>query len=126
MKKYVFLIIVASAMSSCSLVKSYSSKTLDIKTEAVSATQADLNVSSEKTNGVAYKKRGLSFKEMKENAVADALSKSHGDVLVEARFMIEKKRNGKVKTVNVSGYSANYKNFRKAEQTCIGKPCCKK
>lgn len=112
MKKYLLFIVIAGTMTSCSLVKSYSSKTAEIKPDvACKITKAELNINSQKTEGTCRRQKGLGLKEMQSNAIADALSKNQGDVLVEPRFMYERKRSGKVKIVHVTGYPANYKNF---------------
>lgn len=122
MKKYVLLPFIAGLMCSCSLVKSYSSKTVEIdpRVEA-DLTKVELNVSPQRSSGVCYRQKGLSFKEMQANAIADALSRSQGDVLVEPRFMIEKKRSGKIKVVNVTGYPATFKNFHITSETTVSK-----
>lgn len=112
MKKYLLLIIVTGIMSSCSLVKSYSSKTAEIKPNVeCKVTEAELSISSQKATGTCHRQKGLSLKEMQANAIADALSKTQGDVLIEPGFMYEKKRSGKIKVIHVTGYPAVYKNF---------------
>lgn len=125
MKKYVMFIVVAVALSSCSLIKSSSSKTLDVKTNASCNMEAELEVLPQKVSGIAYRQRGLKReKELESNAIADALKEVNADVLVEARFTKERKKNGKIKSISVSGYPAFYKNFQKVEQTIITPSCC--
>lgn len=125
MKKYVVFIVLVMTFSSCSLVRSSSSKTLEVKTDAVCNMVAELEVLPQKANGIAYRQRGLKReKELESNAIADALKDSKADVLVEARFTKERKKNGKIKSVSVSGYPAFYKNFRKAEPIIVTPSCC--
>lgn len=122
MKKYLLSIIVAGAMTSCSLVKSYSSKTAEITPNVdCKVTEAELNISSQKSNGTCLRQKGLSFKEMQANAIANALEKTQGDVLVEPRFIYERKRSGKIKAVYVTGYPATYKNFTPVSITTSSK-----
>ncbi len=125
MKKYVMFIVAAVTFSSCSLIKSSSSKTLEVKTNATCNMEAELEVLPQKVNGIAYRQRGLKReKELESNAIAEALKNVKADVLVEARFTKERKKNGKIKSISVSGYPAFYKNFQKAEPIIINQSCC--
>lgn len=125
MKKYVVFIVLAMLASSCSLIKSSSSKTLDVNTKAECNMEAELEVSPHKATGIAYRKRGLKRKEeLKSNAIAEALKNTQADVLVEPRFTIERKKNGKVKSVSVTGYPASYKNFKRIEPVILTPSCC--
>lgn len=74
---------------------------------------ADLQVTETKVSGTATGKRSQGVGDVKQMAIADALSKSNADVLIEPRYEI--KTTFSMITVNVTGYPATYKNFRPME-----------
>mgnify|MGYP000441956279 CR=1 FL=1 len=74
---------------------------------------ADLDVKETKVSGTATAKRSVPVEEVKQMAVADALTTSNADVLVEPRYEITK--DFRSTTVTVTGYPATYTNFRPME-----------
>lgn len=105
-------------LSSCSVSKSYSSKTLESTTgELIQIpTMVELDVLKTKVNGeIDRPSKKLGLTEIKSNVIALALESSKADVLIEPRFQIERKKSGKIVSIKVSGYPAMYNNFRKFE-----------
>lgn len=111
-----FIVASSAILFSCStpttLTRFKSTKTKDIVGSDVRHTPvvADLIVKEVKVSGAATGKAGEPLDNVKNEAVADALSKSGADVLVEPRYVVEK--SGGKYNVTVSGYPGFYKNFR--------------
>ena len=123
MKKLIFLTTVAVAlcMSSCSsFYEIGTSKSLSDETTTFCSTSvtADLNVSDKKIEYVYYVAsdyRVLNLKTLKENAINKALqTNGNADVLVSPQFVISRS-DGKITQIRVTGYPANYVNFRNIE-----------
>lgn len=74
---------------------------------------ADLDVKDLKVTGVAHASSSVHLEVVKTRAVADALKNAKADVLVEPKFETETKA-GKT-TAIVTGWPANYINFRPIE-----------
>ena len=114
MKKQIFFITVLALtiLTSCSVVKTNTSKTLDIYGAGVlhKPVSVDLEVKEIRVTGMATLTKGVSLEPVKQEAVADALRKSGADVLVEPKF--ETKTSGGRTTATVTGFPATYKNFR--------------
>ena len=114
MKKQIFFITVLALtiLTSCSVVKTNTSKTLDIYGAGVlhKPVIVDLEVKEIRVTGMATLTKGVSLEPVKQEAVADALRKSGADVLVEPKF--ETKTSGGRTTATVTGFPATYKNFR--------------
>ena len=75
---------------------------------------ADLDVKQEKVIGKSNSKeaRTSDINILKRNALADALLRSSADLLVEPTYSMETNSAIAPRTVTVSGWPANYKNFR--------------
>lgn len=112
MKKcYLIAAVAALALCSCSsLTKTAHYE--DVNTALASRSTADLKVSPTKITytmkpSKAIQKGGL--KNVKNAAVAEALAKNGGDVLVAPQFEYNT-RMGKIKYITVTGYPATYTN----------------
>lgn len=97
-------------MTSCAVLTSKSTKTMNINHTGVIQTpvMVDIDVKSNKVNGIATGRNSIEI--LKQEAIADAIEKSGADVLVEPSFKTE--TTFKSTIVNVSGYPGYYKNFR--------------
>jgi len=71
---------------------------------------AELEVSQTKITGTASGGVGENFELLRVRAVNNALAANNADVLLEPRFSYESSTRGM--TVKVTGFPANYKNFR--------------
>lgn len=119
MKKLLYIIAITIFASSCSTLRKSSATVMDVETSITSKNTAELVVSDEKisytyTPTKADRKAGLKHVEM--NAVAAALKENeNADVLVhknqEVVYRINMFGCKKIKSVTVTGYPANYKNF---------------
>ena len=106
-------------MGSCasSMHKYSSSPFIDIEEPEIQGYPliADLNISKEKVKGTAtmgYSSGiGAPIEECKRSAIGNALIASEADVLIEPFYIIETTESSV--TVQVSGFPAKYKNFRK-------------
>lgn len=109
-----FLFATLLVFSSCKTTSiSTVSSDIDGPTVIQKPVVADLEVKEVRVSGTATTKGSMSEDQLKKMAVADALKKSNGDVLIEPRYEITASfRNT---TVNVTGYPATYKNFRSME-----------
>ena len=117
-KLFSLLIFASSLLTSCSVLKTNTSKTMDIYGAGVlhRPVIVDLEVSETKVTGNAMLK-GLLIDAVKQNAVTDALRKSGADVLVEPRFEIKCSRG--YTSIAVIGFPATYKNFRSIKEEDI-------
>ena len=70
---------------------------------------ADLDVSQNRVTGTAFGQND-SFDVLRVRAVNNALSANNADVLLEPRFSFNSSASGT--TVTVTGFPANYRNFR--------------
>lgn len=122
MKKILFVMLIASMCTSCSVLRKSSSTSQNVESSLSSATIADLQVSNQKisyTYRPNKQDRKAGINHVVGNAVAAALKNSgNADVLIERQYeAIYKVRlfgGKKIKTVTVTGYPATYKNFRNA------------
>jgi hypothetical protein len=125
MNKFNFTIISGLVLSlmSCSMSKSnrtVSSPHIKIEEPVIIATplMADMSISTEKISGKAT--MGFTpgmpspIEECKSTAVGNALVSGSADVLIEPFYIIETTDN--TVTVEVTGFPAKYKNFRKDEE----------
>ena len=110
--KILLFAITTVVLSSCGVVKTYTTKTTDIYGSGViqKPVIVDLEVSESKVTGSATESSSIGFDAVKNLAVANALKKSGADVLVEPQFETET-RSG-VTTATVTGFPGVYKNFR--------------
>ncbi len=123
LKSFFAFAIVAIAFTSCgvsSKSKTSTVKTMDIVNGGVYTKPllADLDVKETKVTATAkgtLSKEGIDF--VKNQAVASALKTTNGDILVEPKYEVETVNDDI--TVTVTGFPANYKNFRqlKAEDS---------
>jgi hypothetical protein len=102
-------------LNSCSSTKySYSSiKTVDVGSSGIiqKPLVVDLDVKAQKVSGNASTSNSnLTEEEVKRIALADALQKANADILVEPRYEVNIE-DGNMR-VSVTGWPANYKNFR--------------
>lgn len=121
MKKIVLLLAFAATLTSCSVVRTQTSRSMNVDSSVTSNTAADLNVAQTK---ISYKYvpsrkegKGMSEANIKSKAVANAL-KDNGsaDVLVATQYEIVKRRGflsfvSRTREVIVTGYPATYRNF---------------
>lgn len=113
MKTNILLLAIASMIvSSCMVVKTYTTKTTDIYGSGViqKPLLVDLEVTPSKVTGTASVTATADYEIVKSLAVSDALKKTNADVLVEPQF--ETSTKGKLTTATVTGWPGNYKNFR--------------
>jgi len=123
--KFQFSLVIACScfvMASCSVSKSKSStiKTIDIDLTGIvqKPVIVDLDVKENKVSGVATENtEAVNINIVKQEAIADAVKKANADILVEPMFTTETV--GSKITVTVTGFPANYKNFRPIKQEDI-------
>jgi hypothetical protein len=119
MKKILLCVCVAFALTSCvTTVKT--AKVADAKASLLSATVADLEVSTERISytmkpSAEIRRAGLS--NVKQAAIQEALAKNgNADVLVDVEYSIEQENNfifGKrITSITVTGHPAKYKSYR--------------
>ncbi|MBC6491528.1 hypothetical protein BC349_10815 [Flavihumibacter stibioxidans] len=114
-----------TTLFSCSsLQKTSTAKTLDIVGAGVLhfPVVADLDVRETKVSGTKAGTISTSLDLMKMEAIAAALKSGNADVLIEPAYQIDTE--GSRVTVTVTGWPANYKNFRKmtAADTTLIRP----
>ena len=113
MKTKILLIAMATlALTSCTVIKTYTTKTHEIYGSGViqKPVIVDLDVSENKVSGTATVTAAKSLEVVKNLAVSDALKKAGADVLVEPQFETET-RSG-MTTATVTGFPGVYRNFR--------------
>ncbi|MBL7985507.1 MAG: hypothetical protein JNM91_10935 [Flavobacteriales bacterium] len=105
--------VLALLMSCATTRKVETAKTLEIYGPGVihSPVIADLDVKEEKVTGTAVGS-SASLSTVKNLALVDAIKKANADVLVSPSFELETK--GRSTTATVTGFPANYRNFRSA------------
>lgn len=111
---HILPILLAVTLTSC-VVQSRveTARSLDIYGPGVIHTPviADLDVRENKVTGTATGHRSEPAA-IKHSALADALRKAQADILVEPSYVLE--TSGNRTTATVTGFPANYKNFRQA------------
>lgn len=113
---FISALALASTMCSCTVLnKVESAKTLDVYGPGViqNPVLADLEVRDTKVTGTATGNSSAPGT-VKNMALADAIKKANADVLVEPAFDMQSK--GGKTTATVTGWPANYKNFRNVTQ----------
>ena len=119
MKQILLGLLLIISVSSCSLLRTSTSTTMNVDSSLTSTTTADLQVSDVKISYTYYPKKqerkaGLSH--VISNAVAAALKENgNADILVERQYeAVFKLRmfGKKIKSVTITGYPATYKNFK--------------
>lgn len=120
MKKLVILAAAMLLFASCSLHRASVGVTSVYSPSVETTTMASLEVTGKKINYVYYPEKkdakSLSQDQLVRNAVYQALQVNGGaDELIEVNYYITVRRGfigKKVKSIAVSGYPANYINFR--------------
>jgi len=118
MKKLLLFSTLIALLTSCSVMKTSTSKTLDIYGAGVvqNPVLVDLEVSEKKVTG-SSEGYSSNLETIKQDAIAEALKSSNADVLVEPKFETETS-GGKTKAT-VTGFPATYKNFRPLKEEDI-------
>lgn len=117
-KLFIIGIVLATALTSCTTVTKTAS-TIDVASSLKSCSEADLEISQTKVNYV-HRTSSKERKGGRNNVINSAIkatlqANGNADVLVAPQYEIVKKSGlfgSKIKTVTVTGYPANYKNFR--------------
>ncbi len=119
MKKIIVcLALVAMSVSSCSTLRTATSKSLGIETSIESSATADLEVAQQKVEYTytpsRKERKKMSYAKIQEKAVAAALkANNNADVMVAPEFIVERKGLAKrVRKITVVGFPAKYTNFR--------------
>ncbi len=103
---------------SCTITNS-TIRTVDISTKITQyPCVADLDVKSgkvEKSVSWNWSFGEPTLNSMKESLIADLLKENGGDILLEPRFTFKKEFFGE-RVLSVEGFSARFKNFRKATE----------
>ena len=118
-KPIIVLICIVFSLFSCSVSKTNTAKTKDINSSGITHLPilANLNIRSTKVTGTAtglLKAPMVTKNSIKQEALAVALAKVNGDVLIEPFYRTESV--GKQFTVTITGYPATYKDFRMMEE----------
>lgn len=120
MKHFLFGLLLALFVSSCSVFRTSTSTTMNVNSSLSSTTVADLDISNVKVSYIYYPKkqdRKAGMTHVINNAVAATLKENgNADILVERQYeaVFKSRMFGpkKVKSVTITGYPAKYKNFR--------------
>ncbi|MCH5335748.1 MAG: hypothetical protein J1D86_08130 [Alistipes sp.] len=122
MKKLLFVLMAALAMTSCSTVKK-TATIHNVKPRLEAAVLTDLDVSNQKityTYIPTNKVRRGGAANCINTAIHEALLVNGGDVLIETQTAtVEHSWTRKIKSVTVTGYPAKYKNFRPADDKTL-------
>lgn len=118
-KSLFYIVTISTVMFSCvtRMNKYSSSPHIDIEEPEIEGypLMADLSISKEKVKGTATMgfSSGIAapIEECKRSAIGNALISSESDVLIEPFYIIETTESSV--TVQVTGFPAKYKNFRK-------------
>lgn len=113
MKPYLLPAIAMLFLASCATTKESTVKTMEIYGPGViqNPVIADLDVREQKVSGTATGRRSAA-KTVRNLALANALETAHADVLIAPSYELVTK--GGRTTATVTGFPANYKNFRHA------------
>lgn len=107
--------IVALTLSSCSTI-SHTAQSVPVDTQVYNNTVADLNVAHKRdsvtVNWNWNPLSTVSLKAQKESATHALLAKSDADILVEPQYIVKRRGFLRGGSVTVTGYPANYANFR--------------
>ena len=111
MKRILVLLAVVVTMTSCSVTRSGTSKTMYINGAGVTHMPviADLNVSQNKASYTLEVKK-TATKTARDTAISFLLEQESADVIVEPTFVTETR--GINTELTVTGWPATYKNFR--------------
>ncbi len=113
MKKIVLTLAAVALLTSCSVTKTGTAKSIDITGAGVIHTPvtADLEVDDQKASHTITLKKVENKTEARNTAIRELLALKNADVLVEPTYTTETSR-GKTK-LTVTGWPARYVNFRK-------------
>lgn len=115
--KILLIVVLAISMTSCRSIRVTSSSAEDVQTHVIQyPTVTDLNVlnKTEKTitwSFQLFKKDNLPL--IKANLQADLLKEHNADILLEPQYTFKKVPFGE-RTLTITGYPAQFKDFRKA------------
>lgn len=118
-RKVIVIVMALLVVTSCGVAKTNTAKTKDVNGSGVThlPVLADLDVRQTKVTGTytaMLKPPMVTAESIKQEAIALALAKVNGDILIEPFYKMES--TGKQHTVTVTGYPATYKNFRMMEE----------
>ena len=113
MRKFLFIALVGAVLTSCSVTKTSTAKSLDITGAGVMhlPVVADLDVSDVKKSHTITLSKVENMAAARNTAISELLEKESGDVLVEPKFITETR--GSKTELTVTGWPAKYRNFRK-------------
>ena len=118
MKQILLGLLLIISVSSCSLLRTSTSTTMNVDSSLTSTTTADLQVSDVKISYTYYPKkqeRKAGLNHVISNAAAALKENGNADILVERQYeAVFKLRmfGKKIKSVTITGYPATYKNFK--------------
>lgn len=113
MKKIILGLMLSSVITSCTVTKSSTAKSLDVYGTVMHIpVVADLNVKQEKVSATLEFLGKEASEAIKNKVIGEALKKSNADILIEPSFDIETK--GSNSKITVKGFPASYSNFRNA------------
>ena len=100
--------------ASCSTTRTMTAKRMDIYGSGViqHPVVAQLDVKETKVTGTARSSQNMTVRDVRNNAVANALKVANADILIEPVFETETKQG--VTSVTVTGFPGTYTNFRPA------------
>ncbi|GAA4517230.1 hypothetical protein [Sphingobacterium thermophilum] len=112
MKKIFLIVLAATALTSCSTIKSGTLKSMDIIGPGVIHVPvlADLEVQPNKQQLTRTYTKVITMEMAKNNVIRDLIKQHNADVLIEPTFESETKSGAT--TITVKGWPATYKNFR--------------
>lgn len=106
-----------ASLTACAVFTTRTTKIMKVANSGIiqNPVVVDLDVKETKVTGFAEGKAKLGMETIKQDALVNALEQNNADVLVEPVYKTQRKFR-KI-TVNVSGYPANYKNFRPLKES---------
>ena len=113
--RILFLLFIVFLAASCSTTRTMTAKRMDIYGSGViqHPVVADLEVSDVKVTATARSSsQNMSVRDVRNNAIANALKQANADVLIEPVFETENRQG--VTHVTVTGFPGRYTGFRQA------------
>lgn len=115
MKRIILGLMLSTLITSCSVTKSSTAKSLDVYGTVMHIpVVADLDVKQTKVSATVEFQGKEASEAIKNKVIGEALKISNADILIEPSFDIETK--GSSSKITVKGFPATYKNFRNASQ----------
>lgn len=113
MKRIILGLMLSTLITSCSVTKSSTAKSLDVYGTVMHIpVVADLDVKQTKVSATVEFQGKEASEAIKNKVIGEALKISNADILIEPSFDIETK--GSSSKITVKGFPATYKNFRNA------------